>query len=119
MACQAVAVEQAPLSNLEIMAVVPDRAKVTPVETALLPALIKLSKGGIDMLLRRMRAALGPDLLRWGSLKDVEKKFLEDSHGVCPLPQRAYRCPLGILLPQGSAFTWARMPAFYLLNGLQ
>ena len=70
----------------EVRTVVPGRAQLTPVEAALLPALIRLSGGVIDALLRRLHEALGPGLLRWGCRKDFEEDFLEDSSAVPALP---------------------------------
>ena len=59
----------------EVRIVVPSKAELTPVETPLLPALIRLSGIVINALLRRLREVLGPSLLRWGCLKEFEGEF--------------------------------------------
>ena len=48
----------------EAMDLIPGRPSLTPVETPLLPVLIKTSGGLIDTLLRSLHEALGPPLLR-------------------------------------------------------
>ena len=75
------------VSDREAMDIMPGRANLTPVETALLPVLIRLSGGVIDTFLRRLREALGPTHLRWGCLKDFESDFVGDSGAVSPPPQ--------------------------------
>ena len=69
-----------------VRTIVPGRAQLTPVEAALLPALIGLSGGVIDALLRRLHEALGPGLLRWGCREDFEEDSLEDNSAVPSLP---------------------------------
>ena len=75
------------VSDEEAMDSMPGRANLTPVKTALLPVLIRLSGGVIDTFLRRLREALGPTHLRWGCLKDFERDFVGDSGAVSPPPQ--------------------------------
>ena len=75
------------VSDKEAMDIMPGRANLTPVETALLPVLIRLSGGIIDTFLRRLREALGPSHLRWGCLKDFESGSVGDSGAVSPPPQ--------------------------------
>ena len=70
----------------EVRTVVPGKAQLTAVKAVLLPALIRLSGGVIDALLRRLHKALGPGLLRWGCRKDFEEDSLEDSSAVHSLP---------------------------------
>ena len=72
------------LSDGSVPDLAPGKPKLTPVETALLPALIKLSGSTIDTLLRQLRKALGLGLLRWGCLKGFERDFLGDRDAVCP-----------------------------------
>ena len=62
----------------------PGKLKLTPVETALLPALIKLSGSAIYTLLGHLRKALGLILLCWGCLKDLKRDFFGDRDAVCP-----------------------------------
>ena len=78
------------VSEEEAIDLIPGRPSLTPVETALLPALIKTSGSVIDTLLRNLHEALGPTLLRWGCLKDFEERFMGCS-GTVSLPRRA--CP--------------------------
>lgn len=96
----------------EAMDLLPGRPDLTRVETALLPVLIRVSSGVIDTLLRRLREALGPALLRWGCLKDFDGKFTGYGGTVSPPPLTCMPSPLVTLpLPCGAqraqADTWS------------
>lgn len=78
------------VSEEEATDLIPGRPSLTPVEAALLPALIKTSGGVIDTLLRSLHEALGPTLLRWSCLKDFEQKFMGCDGTVSPPPST---CP--------------------------